>query len=120
KVEGGQLFLQAIPDVRTGGRISKTEYQYTLQDADLNELFEWAPKVLNRLRTLPELRDVTTDQQTGGTTATLTIDRDKAARFGILPQVIDDTLYDAFGQRQITQYFTQVNTYHLVLEVMPS
>jgi hydrophobe/amphiphile efflux-1 (HAE1) family protein len=120
KVEGGQLFLQVVPDVRTGGRISKTEYQYTLQDADLNELFEWAPKVLNRLRTLPMLRDVTTDQQTGGTTATMTIDRDKAARFGILPQVIDDTLYDAFGQRQITQYFTQVNTYHLVLEVMPS
>ncbi len=65
------------------------------------------------------LRDVTTDQQVGGTTATLTIDRDQAARFGIQPQVIDDTLYDAFGQRQITQYFTQVNSYHLILEVMP-
>ena len=120
QVEGGQLFLQAIPDVRTGGRISKTEFQYTLQDADLNELYTWAPKILTKLRTLPMLRDVTTDQQTGGTTATLTIDRDKAARFGILPQVIDDTLYDAFGQRQVTQYFTQVNTYKVVLEVMPS
>ena len=120
KVEGGQLFLQAIPDVRTGGRISKTEYQYTLQDADLEELYVWAPKVLAKLRTLPMLRDVTTDQQTGGTTTTLTIDRDKAARFGIQPQVIDDTLYDAFGQRQVTQFFTQVNTYKVVLEVTPS
>ena len=120
KVEGGQLYLQAIPDVRTGGRVSKTEYQYTLQDADLDELFTWAPKVLAKLRTLPMLRDVTTDQQTGGTTTTLTIDRDKAARFGILPQVIDDTLYDAFGQRQVTQFFTQVNTYKVVLEVTPS
>ena len=120
KVEGGQLYLLAIPDVRTGGRVSKTEYQYTLQDADLDELFLWAPKVLSKLRTLPMLRDVTTDQQTGGTTTTLTIDRNKAARFGILPQVIDDTLYDAFGQRQVTQFFTQVNTYKVVLEVTPS
>ena len=119
KVEGGQLTLQAIPDVRTGGRVSKAEFQYTLQDANLEELFTWAPKVLDKLRTLPMLRDVTSDQQTGGTTATIEIDRDKAARFGIQPQVIDDTLYDAFGQRQITQYFTQVNTYKLVLEVMP-
>ena len=120
KVEGGQLSLLAIQDVRTGARVSKTEYQYTLQDADLDELFLWAPKVLSKLRTLPLLRDVTTDQQTGGTTTTLTIDRNKAARFGILPQVIDDTLYDAFGQRQVTQFFTQVNTYKVVLEVTPS
>ena len=119
KVEGGQLFLQAIADVRTGGRVSKTEFQYTLQDASLEELQVWAPKVLDRLRRLPILRDVTTDQQAGGTTATIVIDRDKAARFGIQPQVIDDTLYDAFGQRQIAQYFTQVNTYKVVLEVMP-
>jgi hydrophobe/amphiphile efflux-1 (HAE1) family protein len=119
KVEGGQLFMQAIPDVRTGGRVSKTEFQYTLQDANLEELFVWAPKVLDKLRGLPMLRDVTTDQQSGGTTAMLTIDRDKAARFGIQPQVIDDTLYDAFGQRQIAQYFTQVNTYKVILEVMP-
>ncbi len=119
KIQGGKLFLQGIPDVRVGARISKTEYQYTLRDADLNELLDYAPKVLDRLRKLPMLRDVTTDQQIGGTTATLAIDRDQAARFGIQPQVIDDTLYDAFGQRQITQYFTQVNSYHLVLEVMP-
>ncbi|WP_428487592.1 multidrug efflux RND transporter permease subunit [Rhodopila sp.] len=119
-VMGGRAFLQAIPDIKLGGRISKTEYQYTLQDASLNELFEWAPKVLGKLQTLPMLRDVTSDQQVGGTTATLVIDRDRAARFGIQPQVIDDTLYDAFGQRQIAQYFTQVNSYHLILEVPPN
>jgi hydrophobe/amphiphile efflux-1 (HAE1) family protein len=118
-VEGGKLFLQGIPDVRVGAKISKTEYQYTLQDADLDELLLYAPKVLDKLTNLPMLRDVTTDQQMGGTTATITIDRDQAARFGIQPQVIDDTLYDAFGQRQITQYFTQVNSFHVVLEVMP-
>ncbi|HEY8287931.1 MAG TPA: multidrug efflux RND transporter permease subunit [Acetobacteraceae bacterium] len=120
KVQGGQAFLQASQDIRVGGRLSKTEFQYTLQDADLDELFQWAPKVLAKLQSLPMLRDVTTDQQVGGTTATLVIDRDQAARFGIQPQVIDDTLYDAFGQRQITQYFTQVNSYHLILEVMPA
>ncbi len=118
-VSGGTAFLQAAQDIRVGGRLTKTEFQYTLQDADLGELFEWSPKVLARLQQLPMLRDVTTDQQTGGTTVSLAIDRDKAARFGIQPQAIDDTIYDAFGQRQITQYFSQVNSYHLVLEVMP-
>ena len=117
RVEGAQLFLQAAQDIRVGGRISKTQYQYTLQDADANELYDFAPKVLAKLRGVGELRDLATDQQMGGTTATLTIDRDAAARFGIQPQVIDDTLYDAFGQRQITQYFTQINSYHVVLEV---
>ncbi len=87
---------------------------------NLDELYQWAPKVLAKLQSLPMLRDVTSDQQMGGTTATLMIDRDAAARFGIQPQVIDDTLYDAFGQRQITQYFTQVNSYHLILEVPPA
>ena len=119
KVEGAQLFLQAAQDIRVGGRPSKTQYQYTLQDADVHELYAWAPKVLAKLRTLPMLRDLATDQQNGGTTATLTIDRDAAARFGIQPQVIDDTLYDALGQRQVTQYFTQVNTYKVILEVLP-
>ncbi len=93
--------------------------RYTLQDANLAELYEWGPKILGKLQSLPMLRDVTSDQQDGGTTATLVIDRDAAARFGIQPQVIDDTLYDAFGQRQITQYFSQVNSYHLILEVPP-
>jgi hydrophobe/amphiphile efflux-1 (HAE1) family protein len=116
-IEGAQLYLQAGQDVRVGGRISKTQYQYTLQDADVDELYAWAPRVLAKLQTLPEVRDVGTDQQTGGATATLTIDRDAAARFGIEPQVIDDTLYDALGQRQITQFFTQINTYNLIMEV---
>ncbi|MBU6498188.1 MAG: multidrug efflux RND transporter permease subunit [Rhodospirillales bacterium] len=119
KVTGAQLFLQAAQDVRVGGRLSRTQYQYTLQDADVQELYTWAPRVLAKLRTLPQLRDLATDQQNGGNTATLTIDRDAAARFGIAPQVIDDTLYDALGQRQVTQYFTQVNTYQLILEVLP-
>jgi multidrug efflux pump subunit AcrB len=120
KVMGGKLFLQPIPDVRVGARLAKTEFQYTLQDANLEELYQWGPKILNKLASLPTLRDVTSDQQQGGTTATLVIDRDAAARFGVQPQVIDDTLYDAFGQRQITQYFSQVNSYHLILEVPPA
>ena len=111
--------MQAAQDIRVGGRLTKTEFQYTLQDADFDELFGWAPKVLAKLQTLPMMRDVTSDQQIGGTTVTLAIDRDAAARFGVQPQVIDDTIYDAFGQRQITQYFSQVNSYHLILEVMP-
>ena len=119
KVEGAALFLQAAQDINVGGRPTRTQYQYTLQDADLDELNQWAPKILDKMRTLPELRDVATDQQTGGATLTLTIDRDQAARFGIQPQLIDDTLYDAFGQRQVTQYFTQLNSYHVVLEVLP-
>jgi multidrug efflux pump subunit AcrB len=118
-IAGGTATLQASQDIRVGGRLSDAEFQYTLQDANLAELYEWSPKVLAKLRSLPMVRDVNTDQQAGGATVTMVIDRDKAARFGVQPQVIDDTLYDAFGQRQITQYFTQVNSFHLVLEVMP-
>src|SRR4030095_13522090 len=88
-----------------------------VQEADVDELNVWAGKILDKLKTLPELRDVATDQQNQGTTLTLTIDRDQASRLGIQPQVIDDTLYDAFGQRQVTQYFTQTNTYRVILEV---
>jgi hydrophobe/amphiphile efflux-1 (HAE1) family protein len=119
QIEGGKLFLQASQDIRVGGRLSKTEYQYTLQDADLAELFQWAPRVLDRLQGLKMLRDVNTDQQMAGLTATLRIDRDQAARLGVSLQAIDDTLYDAFGQRQVTQYFTQINSYHVILEVLP-
>ncbi|MBV8400095.1 MAG: efflux RND transporter permease subunit, partial [Acetobacteraceae bacterium] len=119
EVEGANLYLQPSEDVKVGARLSRTQYEYTLQDSNLDELYEWAPKVLDKLKSLPMLRDVATDQQMAGTTATLTINRDAAARFGIQPQVIDDTLYDAFGQRQITQYFSQVNSYHLILEVPP-
>ena len=119
KVQGARLFMQAAQDVRLGGRSTRTQFEYTLQDANLSELNEWAPKILNKMKTLPELRDVATDQQTQGTTLTLTIDRDTASRFGIQPQLIDDTLYDAFGQRQVTQYFTQLNSYHVILEILP-
>ena len=119
KIEGMNVFFQAAQDINIGGRLAKTQYQYTIQDADLTELFDWAPKILAKLRELPMLRDVATDQQVAGTTATLTIDRDRAARFGVQPQLIDDTLYDAFGQRQVTQYFTQLNSYKVILEVPP-
>jgi len=118
-VTGVTLFMQAAQDINVGGRLSRTQYQFTLQDADLNELNGWAPRILDKMRTLAPLTDVASDQQTRAATATLTIDRDTAARFGIQPQLIDDTLYDAFGQRQVTQYFSQTNTYHVVLEVPP-
>jgi HAE1 family hydrophobic/amphiphilic exporter-1 len=120
KVQGAALFLQASQDLNVGGRLSRTQYQYTLRDAALDELNQWAPRLLAKLKTLPELRGVATDQQTSGTMLSLTIDRDQAARFGIEPSVIDQTLYDAFGQRQVTQYFTQLNSYHVVLEVDPT
>ncbi|WP_046866193.1 multidrug efflux RND transporter permease subunit [Microvirga massiliensis] len=119
KVQGAALFLQAAQDISVGGRPTRTQYQYTLQDADLTELDEWAPKLLARFRQLPELQDVATDQQTNGGTLTIEINRDQAARFGFDPQLVDDTLYDAFGQRQVAQYFTQLNSYHVVLEVLP-
>ena len=119
KVQGAQLFLQASQDVNVGGRASRTQFQYTLQDANLDELNLWSPKVLSKLKSLPELRDVASDQQTEGNTLTLKIDRDQASRYGITPQLIDDTLYDAFGQRQVTQYFTQLNSYHVILEILP-
>ncbi|MFG1184481.1 multidrug efflux RND transporter permease subunit [Xanthobacter aminoxidans] len=119
KVEGIALFLQASQDINVGGRASRTQYQYTLQDANLDELNAWGPRMLAKLKSLPELTDVATDQQTNAPTVSLTIDRDTAARFGILPMVIDDTLYDAFGQRQVAQYFTQLSQYHVILEVDP-
>ena len=118
-IEGFRIYLQPAQDITVGGRLSRTLYQYTLQDADPTELNHWAPIVLDRLRTIPILRDVTSDQQIAGTTVTLSIDRDAAARFGIQPQQIDDTLYDAFGQREVTQYFTQLNAYYVIEEVPP-
>ena len=120
RVEGMNVFMQAAQDINVGGRLARTQYQYTLQSADLAELFEWSPKILAKMRGLPMLRDLATDQQVAGTTATLTIDRDRAARFGIQPQQIDDTLYNAFGQRQVAQYFTQLNSYKVILEVPPA
>jgi hydrophobic/amphiphilic exporter-1 (mainly G- bacteria), HAE1 family len=119
EVEGARLYMQASQDVRLGGRATRTQFEFTLQDANLDELNEWAPKILAAMQKLPQLRDVATDQQTQGTTLTMTIDRDTASRYGIQPQLIDDTLYDAFGQRQVTQYFTQLNSYHVIVEILP-
>jgi len=119
KVEGAIFFMQAVQDINIGGRLARTQYQYTLLDADLSELTRWAPKILSALKQLPELRDVASDQQSLAGTLTLTIDRDQAARFGIQPQLIDDTLHDAFGQRHVTQYYTQLNSYWVIMEVLP-
>jgi multidrug efflux pump len=119
-VPGATLFLQAVQDVRIGGRMSNAQYQYTLQSTDLNELNAFAPRMLVKLRTVEGLRDVATDQQNRGLQASLVIDRDTASRLGILPQLIDDTLYDAFGQRQVSNIFTPLNQYHVILEVPPA
>ena len=120
KLPGVAFFMQAPQDLNVGGRLARTQYQYTLQDADINQLNEWAPRLLEKMKTLPQLRDTATDQQTNGATVSLVIDRDQAARFGIQPALIDQTLYDAFGQNQITQYFTQINSYHVILEIDPA
>ena len=120
KVPGIQLFIQAAQDLNVGGRSSRTQYQYTLQDSDINELNEWAPKLLVELQKLPSLRDVASDQQTSSGMLSMTIDRDQASRFGIQPAAVDQALYDAFGQRQAAQYFTQSNSYHVVMEITPS
>ncbi|MGC2696926.1 MAG: multidrug efflux RND transporter permease subunit [Candidatus Angelobacter sp.] len=117
KVEGITLYMQPVQDLTVEDRVSRTQFQYSLEDADATELNDWSSRILAKLRTLPELRDVASDQQNGGLKADLVIDRDTAARFGILPQAIDDTLYDAFGQRQVSTIFTQLNQYHVVLEV---
>jgi hydrophobic/amphiphilic exporter-1 (mainly G- bacteria), HAE1 family len=119
QIQGGTLFLQAQQDIKLEGRTSRTQYQYTLQDPSLDELNEWAPKVLTELKKIPLLRDVASDLQSSGTMLSMTIDRDQAARFGIQPAVIDATLYDAFGQRQAAQFFTQLNSYHVILEITP-
>ncbi len=119
QVEGVKLTLQPAQDITVGGRIGRGQFQYTLQDADIGELNEWAPKILTKLQTLPELADVSTDQQANSPQLMVTINRDQAARFGIMPEVIDATLNDAFGQRQIAQFYTQTNTYHVILEVLP-
>jgi multidrug efflux pump len=118
-VHGITLYMQPVQDLTVESKLSRTQYQYALEDADINELALWAPRFLDKLKQQPELRDIATDQLNGGLNADLTIDRDTAARFGILPQAIDDTLYDAFGQRQVSTIFTQLNQYRVVLEVDP-
>jgi hydrophobe/amphiphile efflux-1 (HAE1) family protein len=119
KVQGVNLFLQPSQDITVGGKISRGQFQYTLQDANLDELNTWAPRMLAKLKTLPELADVSTDQQGNAPLLRVEVNRDAAARFGIQPQAIDDTLDDAFGQRQVGQYFTQTNSYFIILEATP-
>ena len=118
-VDGIALFLQPMQDLTVEDRVSRTQYQYTLEDADPEELRRWAPTFVEALQALPELRDVGSDQQDRGLASLLVIDRSTASRLGITPQVIVDTLYDAFGQRQVSTMFTQLNQYRVVLEVMP-
>jgi multidrug efflux pump len=116
-VPGATLFLRANQDITVGGRISSSQYQFTLSSENLVDLQEWAPRVEAKLKQLPQLRDIASDQQTRGLQAALVIDRDTASRLGISPQTIDNTLYDAFGQRQVSTMYTQLNQYHVVMEV---
>ncbi len=119
QVPGATVFMSPTQDINIGARIGRGSYQYTLQDADVDELVEWSQKMLQKLRTLPELADATSDLLANAPQLRLTINRDQASRFGISPQLIDDTLNDAYGQRQITQYYTQLNTYFVILEILP-
>ena len=119
-IGGIKLYLQVIQDVRVGARLGRTQFQYTLQDPNSDELNKWAPKILTRMRQVPLLSDVTSDQENSGTTETLIYDRDQAARFGVQPATIDNILYDAFGQREVAQYFTGNKAYYVVLEALPS
>ncbi len=118
-VQGVTLFMQPVQDLTVEDRVSRTQYQYAIESPDPEAIRVWAPLLLARLQGLPQLRDVASDQQNGGLEASLAIDRDTASRLGITPQAIDDTLYDAFGQRQVSTIFTQLNQYHVVLEVQP-
>src|SRR6202030_4404417 len=118
-VKGITLYMQPVQDLTVEDRISRTQFQYTMEDADGKELSDWAPKLVAKMAALPQLRDVASDQQDRGLQETIAIDRDTASRLGILPQTIDDTLYDAFGQRQVSTIYTQLNQYHVILEVDP-
>ena len=118
-VQGLSVYLQPAPEIQIGSRTSRTQYQYIMVDANPVELAEWALRLLEKLRATRLLHNVASDQQTGGLAADVVIDRDKAGRLGVLPQTIDDTLYDAFGQRQVSTIYTQQNQYHVVLEVAP-
>jgi multidrug efflux pump subunit AcrB len=118
-VQGISLLMQAAQDVQIDSRVSRTQYQYTLEDSDSDELAAWSSKLLAKLSEQPELADVASDQQQGGLQVGVTVDREKASRYNVLPQAIDDTLYDAFGQRQVATIFTQLNQYRVILEVNP-
>src|SRR5262249_4593392 len=116
-VPGARLFMQAFQDLRVGGRLSGAQYQFTLQGDNVRELNEWAPRVLSKMRSLPMLTDVNSDQQDRGLEASLVLDRPPGSRLGVSTAAIDDTLYDAFGQRQASTMYKQLNQYHVVLEV---
>jgi len=118
-VAGIMLFMQPVQDLTVETRVSRTQFQYSLEDPNAKELNEWAPKFVDKLHELPQLRDVASDQQSEGIQARVVVDRDTASRLGITPQMVDDALYDAFGQRQISIMFTQLNQYRVVLEVKP-
>ena len=118
-IDGIALYMQPVQDISVDDRVSRTQYQYTLEDPDQNELNQWTDKFVDRLHKIPELEDVTTDQQTNGRAVSLVIDRLTASRLGIEPTTVDNTLYDAFGQRQISTMYTQLNQYHVILEAQP-
>jgi multidrug efflux pump len=118
-ISGITLYMQPVQDLSVETRVSRTQYQYTLEDASAPELAQWVPRIIEKLRTLPELADVASDQGKGSLEADLVVDRNTASRLGVTPQMIDDTLYDAFGQRQVSTIFTQLNQYHVVLEADP-
>jgi multidrug efflux pump len=116
-VPGANVYLQANQDITVGGRQGGSQYQYTLSSENLEDLLQWAPKVASAMEKIPEIRDISSDQQTRGLQATLVIDRDTASRLGVSPLAIDNTLYDAFGQRQVSTIYTELNQYHVVMEV---
>ena len=120
QVEGIELFMEPVQDITVDDRVSRTQYQYTLEDPDANELNLWTGRLVDKMKQLPQLADVATDQQTGGLAVSLIIDRVSASRLGIAPTTIDNTLYDAYGQRQISTMYTQLNQYHVILEAAPS
>ncbi len=120
QIDGIELFMEPVQNITVDDRVSRTQYQYTLEDPDANELNLWTGRLVDKMKQLPQLADVATDQQTGGLAVSLVIDRVTASRLGIAPSTIDNTLYDAFGQRQINTMYTQLNQYHVILETAPS
>jgi multidrug efflux pump len=120
QVDGIVLYMNPVQNITVDDRVSRTQYQYTLEDPDANELNLWTGRLVDRMKKLPELADVATDQQTGGLAVSLVIDRVTASRLGIAPSTVDNTLYDAYGQRQISTMYTQLNQYHVILETAPN
>jgi multidrug efflux pump len=119
RVPGASTFLRPVQDINVGGRMSNATYQYTLQGENFDDLAQWTPRLMERMRSIPQLTDLNTDQQNRGLEAALVVDRDTAARLGLNAQLIDNTLYDAFGQRQVSTMYMQLNQYHVVMEVAP-